>query len=108
MVRKTWRENSQERESSILGEKMNRKKLLGVLFLITVLIYAVALYQSIQAYEEWKKVKQEEYPPEIRPYVDFDPYMVSMQGNQMILLGAIICIGWLTAITVLIRHASKN
>ena len=88
---------------------MRRNKLLViVVLLIATITYTVVLYRSIQAYEDWKKVKLEEYPPEIRPYVDFDPYMVSMQGNQMILLGAIVCVVWLTAITVLTRHASKN
>jgi len=75
---------------------------------IYITIYAVVLYRSIQAYEDWKQAKLEEYPPELRPYVDFAPYTGSIQGSQMILLGAIIGIGWLTAITVLGRHAPKN
>jgi len=80
---------------------MNWKRLLVILFLITVVIYSLALYQSIQAYEEWKKVISEEYPPKIRPFVDLDPYTSSKQGQQMIMFGTIICLGWLTAITVL-------
>jgi len=87
---------------------MLRKRMLVVLLLITVLIYAVSLYQSIQFYEEWKKMRLEEYPPELRPYVDFGPYTGSIQGSQMILVGAIIGIGWLTVITILSRHAQST
>jgi len=80
---------------------MNAKRLLAIPFLITAVIYSLALYQSIQAYEEWKKVKLEEYPPDIRPYVDFYPYTSSKQGQQMIILGIIIFLGWLIAIIFL-------
>jgi len=87
---------------------MFKKGLLLILFLATVLIYAVAIFGSIQDYEELKKVRLEEYPPEIRPFVDFDPYMSSRQGKFMILFGAIIGFAWLMIVVVLGRYQAKK
>ena len=66
---------------------MRRKKLLVIIVLLiaTIIIYAVVLYRSIQVYEDWKQAKLEEYPPEMRPYVDFHPYTSSRQGNHMMI-----------------------
>lgn len=87
---------------------MPAKELLFTLFLAMVLLYVVAVGWSIQAYEEWKEIELERYPPDVRPFVDFDPYVSSRQGGFVIVLSAILGIAWLTAVVVLDRfHAKK-
>ena len=73
---------------------MFKKRLLLILFLVTVLIYAMAVFWSIQDYEEWKKATLERYPPEMKPFVDFYSYVPSGHGTLMIVLGAIIGLVW--------------
>jgi len=87
---------------------MFKKRLLLILFLATVLIYVVAVFWSIQAYEEWKRGVLERYPPQVRPYVDFNPYFSSKQGGFMILFGAIMGFAWLMAVVVLGRYQAKK
>lgn len=61
--------------------------------MVSVVVYAIALFQSIGAYESWKEAILED-PPGFRAYVDFSPYIFTRQGGQMTVLGALIFIGF--------------
>jgi len=64
------------------------------LFIISVVVYALALFQSINDYENWKEAKLEEYRPELRPLIDFSPYISTRQGGLMVVLGTLIFLGF--------------
>ena len=78
-----------------------------LLLVVTGVIYTIALLQSIRAYENWKQVRLEETPPSLRPYMDFYPYINSRYGVQMIMTGALITLGWLTAAIILSKGKLK-
>lgn len=86
---------------------MRRSRLLviAVLLVGTITVYLAALYQSIEAYEHWKETKLKEYYNKgiapLMPYIDPKPYHVSTEGEQMILIGALLTLGWLLATAVL-------
>lgn len=112
-TRKVFGQNDREKSvipivCSSLMKKMFKKRLVLILFLTSVLIYIVAVFWGIQAYEEWKKIELERYPTEVRPYVDFNPYFSSNQGKFMILLGAIMGFAWLITVVVLDRFQAKK
>jgi len=86
---------------------MPKKKLLLILLLATVLIYSGVVSWSIQDYEEWKKAKLERYPQDIRPFVDFYPYILSGHGILMIVLGAIIGLLW-TIISLILQKIERK
>ena len=86
---------------------MFKKRLLLIPLLVTVLIYAVAVHWSIQDYAEWKKWKLGSYPPEMRPFVDFYPYILSGHGILMIVLGAIIGLVW-TIISLTLQRIERT
>jgi len=69
----------------------------AVLVLLTVtVIYPVALHLDIQRYEAWKQAELEKYPPEIAPYIDFNPYIAGTTGGLLItILGTVIAGSWL-------------
>jgi len=71
------------------------------LLVVTIVIYIIVLFQSIRAYETWKQTMLEETPQGLRQYLDFDPYIISLHGEQMILAGALITLGWLTVVIIL-------
>jgi len=86
---------------------MFKKKLLLIPLLATVLIYSGAVYWSIQDYAEWKKAKLERHPPEIRPFVNFSPYVFSGHGILMMVLGAIIGLVW-TIISLILQRIDRT
>ena len=88
---------------------MRRKRIFvaAVLLVVTCVIYIIALFQSIRAYEAWKQVRLEEAPPSLRPYMDFFSYIDSRHGVQMIMASALITLGWLTAVIILSKGKLK-
>lgn len=76
-----------------------------VLFAATAAIYVVALFQSMQAYERWKEARLEECGPELRPFIFFFPYISTGQGGLMVVLGALIFLGFPTVMLFLsVKH----
>ncbi len=88
--------------------RMLMRKLLLILFLATVLLYVVAAGWSMHAYEESKAIELVRYPPDVRPFADFGPYVSSRQGGFMIVLGAMLGTAWLTAVVVPDRCRAKK
>lgn len=64
------------------------------LFSVSVIVYALALFQSVDAYKRWKEAILEEYRPELRPIIDFPPYISTRQGVLMVVLGALVFLGY--------------
>lgn len=88
--------------------RRNRQTVLFLLLLTVTVIYVVALYHSMNAYEDWKRAKLEGYPAQIRPYVDFDPYFSSGQGAPMFMLGVALGLGWFIAVVFLREQMQKQ
>ncbi len=88
--------------------RMLMRKLLLILFLATVLLYVVAAGWSMHAYEERKAIELVRYPPDVRPFADFGPYVSSRQGGFMIVSGAMLGTAWLTAVVVPDRCRAKK
>jgi len=43
------------------------------LLVMTLVVYPVALYVSVQRYEAWKQAELQQLPPEVAKWIDFDP-----------------------------------
>jgi len=79
-------------------KQMFKKRLLLILFLATVLVYAVALFWSIRDYKEMKRSWMERTPPEFKPFREFNLYIATKQGWFMVLLGFPIGLIWVIGI----------
>lgn len=76
-----------------------------IVLFIVIVVYALALFQSINSYERWKKATLEEYRPELRPFIDFSPYISTRQGALMVVLGALIFLGFPVVLLLLsVKH----
>lgn len=63
------------------------------LFVITA-IYSITLYLSIQRYNAWKQASLDALPPQVRPWIDFDPYWATHEGLQVFYSGCFLVICW--------------
>jgi cytochrome oxidase Cu insertion factor (SCO1/SenC/PrrC family) len=65
-----------------------------IMLLILTAIYPVAVYLSVQKYEDWKRAQLEILPPQIARIADFDRY-----GRETTLLiflvGPVLAICWI-------------
>jgi hypothetical protein len=74
---------------------MEKRKLALFVLLGLTLIYPLTIYYSVQAYElEWTAAL-EQYPEELRPYVNFHSFIHSSWGGLTIIFGTVIAVSWL-------------
>ena len=64
------------------------------LFIVCAIVCAVALFQSLGAYEGWKKERLELYRPGVRSNVHFYSYFYTPQGAMMVIVGTMIFAGF--------------
>jgi len=74
---------------------MKKGPLVFVVLLILTLTYPLTVNYALQAYESWRIAELESYPAEMRPYVDFSPFIQSFWGGLALIFGVVIVFSWL-------------
>jgi hypothetical protein len=64
------------------------------LFIFSAIVYAVALFKSLGAYEGWKQERLELYRPGLGSNVHFYSYFYTPQRALMVIVGATIFAGF--------------
>jgi len=79
---------------------MQRKTLVLILLTVITIVYGIAVYQSVQAYEMWKESQIQWYnemkvfPSDARLWLDFNPYISTFEGRLAISFGAVLAFSW--------------
>jgi hypothetical protein len=84
---------------------MQTKALFLIALTVQTIVYCVAVNQSIQDYEAWRKADQEWInrmlsenipPPEIlQVFIEYDPYILSLQGKLAVSFGVTLAASWI-------------
>jgi hypothetical protein len=69
-----------------------RKKTLTILalMLVATAIYFISLMSAYYAYTQFVEAETLKYPEELRPYVDFSPFIATSQGLAFVFLGGVL------------------
>jgi len=78
--------------------KMSKFRIAILVLLAVTAIYAITLYQSVQAYNKWKEDKLSKLPEPARKYIDFTPFFASSFGKPYLLLGIGLALCWIFAV----------
>lgn len=88
---------------------MSKKlRLTGFILIFVTIAYIIAFYLLNQNYNAWCEDKLLEYPPEVRPYVDFKLFWYTNLGQIMILLSLAIGSCWVAFIYIASNQKSKK